>query len=126
MLKFSLNSFLHMSKIKVLVLPSDRTGVGKFRSLDPHIKLNEMFGDEFEVDINYEPDFSDEFLTQYDIIHAHRTLGSYETAPETLKRLRTLGVKCILDLDDYWAPGVEHPAYHLQHWVEYDHSYLTL
>ena len=53
-----------MSKIKVLVLPSDRTGVGKFRSLDPHIKLNEMFGDEFEVDINYEPDFSDEFLTQ--------------------------------------------------------------
>ena len=102
-----------MSKIKVLVLPSDRTGVGKFRSLDPHIKLNEMFGDEFEVDINYEPDFSDEFLTQYDIIHAHRTLGSYETAPETLKRLRTLGVKCILDLDDYWAPGVEHPAYHI-------------
>ncbi len=28
-----------MSKIKVLVVPSDRTGVGKFRSVDPHIFL---------------------------------------------------------------------------------------
>ncbi len=102
-----------MSKIKVLVVPSDRTGVGKFRSVDPHVKLNNMFGDDFEVDINYEPELTDEFLTKYDIIHAHRSLGPYETAPDTFKRLQTLGVKCILDLDDYWAPGIEHPAYQL-------------
>jgi hypothetical protein len=40
-----------MSKIKVLVLPSDRTGVGKFRSVDPHIFLQNQFGDDFHVDI---------------------------------------------------------------------------
>jgi glycosyltransferase involved in cell wall biosynthesis len=102
-----------MSKIKVLVVPSDRTGVGKFRSVDPHVKLNEMFGDDFVVDINYEPQLTDEFLTQYDIIHCHRTLGPYETAPALFNRLKTLGVKCILDLDDYWAPGIEHPAYQI-------------
>lgn len=102
-----------MSKIKVLVVPSDRTGVGKFRSVDPHVKLNSMFGDEFEVDINYEPNVSEEFLTQYDIIHAHRTLGSYSEAPNILKTLKSLGIPTILDLDDYWAPGPEHPAYAL-------------
>ena len=32
-----------MSKIKVLVVPSDRTGVGKFRSVDPHIFLQKQY-----------------------------------------------------------------------------------
>ena len=31
-----------MSQIKVLVLPSDVTGVGKFRSVDPHVMLQNM------------------------------------------------------------------------------------
>ena len=102
-----------MSKIKVLVVPSDRTGVGKFRSVDPHVKLNNMFGDDFEVDINYEPELTDEFLTKYDIIHCHRTLGSYNNSPEIFKRLQKLGIPTLMDLDDYWAPGPEHPAYAL-------------
>ena len=40
-----------MSKIKVLVVPSDRTGVGKFRSVDPHIFLQNLYGEDFHVDI---------------------------------------------------------------------------
>ena len=32
-----------MSKIKVLVVPSDRTGVGKFRSVDPHVFLQNIY-----------------------------------------------------------------------------------
>ena len=40
-----------MSKIKVLVLPSDRTGVSKFRSVEPHMKLQELYNDDFHVDI---------------------------------------------------------------------------
>ena len=36
-----------MKKIKVLVLASDRTGVGKFRSIDPHIMLQNNYPDEF-------------------------------------------------------------------------------
>ena len=31
-----------MSKINVLVLPSDTSGVGKYRSVDPHIKLQNL------------------------------------------------------------------------------------
>jgi hypothetical protein len=36
-----------MRKIKVLVVPSDRTGVGYFRSTKPHIFLEEKYPDEF-------------------------------------------------------------------------------
>ena len=48
-----------MSKIKVLVLPSDRTGVGKFRSVEPHIFLQNKFSEDFHVDIDYEPRVDD-------------------------------------------------------------------
>ena len=65
-----------MSKIKVLVLPSDRTGVGKFRSIDPHTFLQKLYPDDFHVDINYEPPVNDDnFWKEYPIVHFHRTIG---------------------------------------------------
>ena len=101
-----------MSKIKVLVVPSDRTGVGAFRSVNPHIALEDMYAEEFSVDIDYEPQLgNDEWLKQYDIIHYHRTLGAFENMPEILERTKRLGIVTIMDLDDYWAPGQHHPAY---------------
>lgn len=103
-----------MKKIKVLVVPSDRTGVSYYRSTNPHITLEKNYSDEFMVDIDYEPQLdNDEWLKQYDIIHYHRTLGPYEGMPELLKRLDSLGIITVMDLDDYWAPGPHHPAYHI-------------
>jgi glycosyltransferase involved in cell wall biosynthesis len=101
-----------MKKIKVLVVPSDRTGVSYFRSTNPHIALENNFPNEFHVDVDYEPQLNnDEWLQQYDIIHYHRTLGPYEQMPELLERLENLGIVTIMDLDDHWAPGTHHPAY---------------
>jgi glycosyltransferase involved in cell wall biosynthesis len=101
-----------MKKLKVLVVPSDRTGVSYYRSTKPHICLEQMFPDEFHVDIEYEPELeNDEWLKQYDIVHYHRTLGPYEKMEELLNRLDKLGILSIMDLDDYWSPGPHHPAY---------------
>lgn len=101
-----------MSKIKILVVPSDRTGVSYYRSTIPHIKLQEYYPSDFYVDIDYEPDLgNDEFLKQYDIIHYHRTLGSYEKIESVLNRCDELGVTTIMDIDDHWAPGPDHPAW---------------
>jgi glycosyltransferase involved in cell wall biosynthesis len=103
-----------MKKIKVLVVPSDRTGVGYFRSTNPHIALENLYSDEFSIDIDFEPQINnDEWLKRYDIIHYHRALGSYENMPELLDRLDKLGIISVMDLDDYWSPGVHHPAYHM-------------
>ena len=101
-----------MDKIKVLVVPSDRTGVSYYRSTIPHIKLQEYYPNEFYVDIDYEPELkSDKFLQQYDLIHYHRTLGEYSELPQLLERCDELGVTTIMDIDDHWAPGPDHPAW---------------
>jgi glycosyltransferase involved in cell wall biosynthesis len=103
-----------MKKIKVLVVPSDRTGVSFFRSTKPHIALENKYPDEFHVEIDYEPDLNnDAWLQTFDIIHYHRTLGQYEQMPMLLNKLDNLGIISVMDLDDHWAPGVHHPAYHL-------------
>jgi len=103
-----------MSKIKVLVIPSDRTGVSYFRSTIPHIKLEEYYSNEFYIDIDYEPMLKDNnYLKQYDIIHYHRTLGDYDHIEEVLKRCDDLGIITIMDIDDHWAPGPNHPAWEI-------------
>jgi len=104
-----------MSKINVLVLPSDRTGVGKFRSVEPHTFLQQHYSDEFHVDIDYEPKVNDEkYWKKYQIVHFHRVIGSnYEQSPLIIKQLREWGIVTIGDIDDYWQPGKEHPAYEL-------------
>ena len=99
-------------KVKVLVVPSDRSGVGYFRSVAPHVGLERFYPEEFHVDINETPDLNnDEFLKQYDIVHYHRNLGQYEQMPGLLEKLKSMGIVTIMDLDDYWAPGQHHPAY---------------
>jgi len=101
-----------MKKIKILVCPSDRTGVGYFRSTKPHIVLEGLYPDEFHVDIDYAPKYKDEeWLKQYDIVHYHRTFGPYEEMEETLERLDKLGIVSFMDIDDHWAPGSHHPAH---------------
>ena len=102
-----------MSKIKVLVVPSDRSGVGKFRSVDPHIFLQNQYPDDFHVDIVYEPPYDDmNFWTQYQIVAYHRSIGpDFERANQLIQKLNSLGVITICDIDDYWMPGKEHPIH---------------
>jgi glycosyltransferase involved in cell wall biosynthesis len=104
-----------MSKIKVLVLPSDRTGVGKFRSVDPHVMLQNNHSEDFHVDIDYEPKINDiNYWKQYDIVHFHRSIGQdYNQAPILIQRLNDMGIITIMDLDDYWLPTKEHPVHQL-------------
>ena len=104
-----------MSKINVLVLPSDKSGVGKFRSVDPHVKLQNLYPNDFHVDIDYEPRLNDSnYWKKYQIVHFHRNIGqNYEATPQILKWLKSQGIITIGDIDDYWMPTQEHPIYHL-------------
>mgnify|MGYP003704680719 CR=1 FL=1 len=104
-----------MEKINVLVLPSDQSGVGKFRSVDPHVKLQNMFSEEFHVDIDYQPKVNDiNFWKQYRIVHIHRNIGqSYEQTLEIMDLLKKLDIRVIVDLDDYWLPTPDHPIHQL-------------
>ena len=102
-------------KIKVLVVPSDRTGVGKFRSIDPHIFLQKMYGEDFHVDIVFEFDYNDlNFWKQYQIVHYHRNLGpDMDRSVELVKYLNTTDIITICDIDDFWSPTKDHPLHDL-------------
>ena len=102
-----------MSKIKVLVVPSDRTGVGKFRSVDPHVFLQNLYGNDFHVDIIYDASYDDLAVwQQYQIVAFHRSIGpDFDRANRLIQMLNTLGIITICDIDDYWMPGKEHPIH---------------
>jgi len=101
-------------KIRVLVAPSDRSGVGKFRSVDPHIKLQNLYPDDFHVDIDYEPRVNDiNYWKNYQIVHFHRSFGNIDECPELIKKLKSMGIIVIGDIDDYWLPTKEHPIHQL-------------
>lgn len=103
-----------MSKIKVLAVPSDRTGCGFFRVLRPHTKMNELFSDEVEVDIKYDFDWSNlDDISQYDIVFFHK--GVYRDIKSFRKALffcKERGIKIVMDVDDHWDVGPYHPQYH--------------
>ena len=103
-----------MSKqIKVLVVPSDRSGVSKFRSIDPHLFLQSEYPVDFHVDINYEPPMDDmDFWKNYEIIAYHRSISpDFERSNELVKKLNSMGIITICDIDDYWMPTKDHPIH---------------
>lgn len=95
-------------KIKMLVIPSDRTGVGKFRSVDPHVYIGEHYPDEFDVDVIYSmPNGNlEEFLKQYDLIHIHKQL---DKNCQIIDLIKFLGIPVIIDIDDNFKLGNDHP-----------------
>ena len=95
-------------KIKMLVIPSDRTGVGKFRSVDPHVYIGEHYSDEFDVDVVYNmPNGNlEEFLKQYDLIHIHKQL---DKNCQIIDLIKFLGIPVIIDIDDHFKLGNDHP-----------------
>jgi len=100
-------------KINILVLPSDRSGVGKFRSIDPHVCLQKLYPNEVHVDIEFDINYDDDkFWQKYDIVHFHRLIGQdYEKSVELIEKLNKQGVVTICDIDDYWLPTKEHPLH---------------
>ena len=102
-----------MSKINVLVVPSDRTGVGKFRSVDPHVFLQNLYPDDFHIDIIYDVPMNNmEFWKKYQIIAFHRSLSpDFEASHELIQKLNGMGIVTIDDMDDYWMPTKEHPIH---------------
>ena len=95
-------------KIKMLVIPSDTTGVGKFRSVDPHVYIAENYKDDFDIDIVYNlpKDNLDYYFKQYDLIHIHKQL---DKNCEIIKMINFLGIPVIIDIDDHYNLGNDHP-----------------
>lgn len=86
-----------------------RQDVGFFRSLQPHQYIQEHYGDEFDIDIRYDyPQMDDitKFFSNYDIIHVHKMM---DKTCNLINLARFSGCKVIIDVDDHWNLGNDHP-----------------
>ncbi len=103
-----------MSKINVLVVPSDTVGgVGFYRSIQPHLYLEEHYPDDFSITIDANPKWDDlEGFKKYDIIHIHKGLftnmGAFMVA---MAYFKNNGIVTVMDIDDHWRLGPHHPSY---------------
>ena len=107
--KMTLLKYYKMGKkIKMLVIPSDNHGCGKFRSTDPHVYIGEHYSDEFDIDIVYRPPMQnlEEFLKQYDLIHIHKQL---DKDGKIIELIKFLDIPLIVDVDDHYKLGNDHP-----------------
>lgn len=103
-----------MSKINVLVIPSEnRGGVGFYRSTQPHIQLEKQFPEEFSVTIDMMPNFDDlANFDKYQIIHFHKGLfGNMEAFKKAMQYFKEKGIVTVMDIDDYWELNMYHPMY---------------
>jgi glycosyltransferase involved in cell wall biosynthesis len=102
-----------MPQINVLVVPSDRFGVGKFRSIEPHIFLQNNFSEDFFVEIDLNPPLEDlDFYKKFQIVVYHRSItNDFDRSYELVEKLKGLGIVTVCDMDDYWNPTKDHPIY---------------
>lgn len=100
-------------KINVLVVPSDRFGCGFYRSVGPHSFLDKLYGNEFEVEINYTPNYEDlESFKKYDIIHIHKGLiQNMNVMWNFIDYCKANNIVTVMDIDDNWEVGPQHPLY---------------
>jgi glycosyltransferase involved in cell wall biosynthesis len=104
---------MESNKINVLVVPSDHFGVGFYRSVNPHTYLDKLYGNEFEVEINYTPNYSDlESFKKYDIIHIHKGLiNNMSLMWNLIDYCKANNIVTVMDIDDNWEVGPQHPLY---------------
>ena len=102
-----------MSKIRILAIPSDNHGVGKYRILDPYKFIGNNFSDEVHTDIVFDVEDKDEVFENYDIVVFHSFIhkAPAEKNLERIKWLKSKGIKTIMDIDDFWSVDQRHPMY---------------
>jgi glycosyltransferase involved in cell wall biosynthesis len=103
-----------MSKIKILAIPSDKHGVGKFRMMDPFTFIGENYSEDVHVDISYNAENNDEYFLNYNIVVFHTFIHqtNHDDNVNRIKWLKSKGIKVIMDIDDLWFVDQRHPMYH--------------
>lgn len=102
-----------MSKIRILAIPSDQYGVGKYRILDPYKYIGEKYSDEVHVDIVFNVPNEDALFLNYDAVVMHSFIHQlpHEYNVKRINWLKEKGIKVIVDIDDFWALDQRHPMY---------------
>ncbi len=102
-----------MSKIRILAIPSDGHGVGKYRVLDPFKFIGNNHSDDIHVDIVMNLEDNDSVFDNYDIVlfHSFIHMVPFERNLERIDWLKKQGIKVVMDIDDFWNVDQRHPMF---------------
>jgi len=102
-----------MSKLRILAVPSDNHGVGKYRILDHYKFIGNNFSEEVHTDIVFDVEDNDDFFLNYDAVVFHSFIhkAPFERNIQRIEWLKSKGIKVIMDIDDMWAVDQRHPMY---------------
>jgi len=103
-----------MSKVRILAIPSDKHGVGKFRIMDPFVFISDKHSDDIHVDITYNAEDRDDYFLGYDIVVFHTFIHqtNHDHNIQRIQWLKSKGIITIMDIDDLWFVDQRHPMYH--------------
>lgn len=101
---------------KLLFVPSDaKNGVWYYRCLRPMQQMNHVCAGEWDITINQTIQWTEyDYLKQFDIIVIHNGTYAGDTQDkfwEFLVWAKHNGIKTVLDVDDYWEYGKDHPLF---------------
>lgn len=110
----------------MLILPSDKYGCGYYRSIKPHEFISKNYADLFDITIMFgipkeyvdSEEEAKKFFSNYDIVHIHK---SFDKEAKIAALAKSNGCKLIIDIDDYYDLGNEHPmslTSRLENWKE--------
>lgn len=102
-----------MSKIRILAIPSDKHGVGKFRMMDPFVFISDKHSDDIHVDISYNAEDRDDYFLNYDIVVFHTFIHqtNHDHNINRINWLKSKGIITVMDIDDLWFVDQRHPMY---------------
>lgn len=103
-----------MSKVRILAIPPDTHGVGKYRILDPYKHIGDNYLDDVHVDIALDVENTDTAFSNYDAVVFHSFIHqlSHEDNINRINWLKNNGIKVIMDIDDLWLVDQRHPMFY--------------
>jgi glycosyltransferase involved in cell wall biosynthesis len=104
-----------MKKIMVFILSEINTGINKYRLLDPTLKMQNLYPEDFFVDFVKIDDVKkyaeNPNSLNSDVIFFPVTLVQNDMFNSFLYMAKARGVKIVCDVDDYWVFHKEHNYY---------------
>jgi len=112
------------NKIKLLVVTPNKSGVGYYRSINPHVYMDEFYSDKIEISIIEQFNVDDpNFGIGYDMIHFHSSANAnFTKLYNKIKLLKKNGVKIVMDMDDYWILPTYFPQYKIYNQINKSHE----
>jgi len=93
----------------VVILDTTSAGVQKFRMIDPHIILSELYN--YPITIITQGNLTDINNVTDDKLVCHASIAQSEDLTRIVSHLQKNGMKLIVDVDDYWELPTSHYLY---------------